>query len=284
MKKAFLTTGGAPILNDYINIAQDGLIEALSNVVSSFGANIFLHGADVSIAGTTHSITAGWGFWNGELLRIPAHSWEATVVGALGGLPNTIAYTEVIEVANPIPYADGLSHPISKETVLKFKEITTETVFTHILDFKKLGNCIAELVSPNFIKSFASYAGGYTLAGGILWTYDDGSAMAAGDRIKFSKLIDGRLIIDGLITSNGSSSTINGVADCELLLTLDADFRPEKAMHIANYTGNVGGGFHNIPSFGSAFVLFPDGKFCVRHSSGVTFRETHSIAKQQIVL
>ena len=261
MKKTFITTGGSPIISDYITILQDGTIEALAALVSSFGAYLILQGCVVTIVGTTHTITAGWVFFNGEIIRVPAHSWEATSVGILGGLPNSIAYTEIIETANPIPYADGSNHAMAKETRLKFKEFAAETSPVYFLSFKNLGKAIGDILQPVFTESVVAVSGsGFAFASGV--------SSSGGDALQVRKRIDKTLIISGFASGiDITAATISGVPNCKLILTLDAAYRPASKVFFTNVE-SLAGTYSNTPVI-RQYVLFPDGKLCLIESTTV---------------
>lgn len=259
MKVPFVTIGGAPIVNDYLQILQAGTIEALGALLSSFGANIVLQGCQVSISGTTHTITSGWVFYNNEVIKVPAHSWEAASTGFFGGLPNTVAYVEVIEVPNLVPYANGTNHPISKETILKFKEFTTEISPVYYFDFKKLGTAIANILQPVFTQDVVATSGsGFTFASGV--------SSGGGAALTVRKRIDKTLIISGYAGGlDVTAATISGVPNCKLILTLDAAYRPASKVFFTAVTG-LSGANSDIP-ITNFFVLFPDGKLCLIQAS-----------------
>lgn len=259
MKKLFLTTGGSPRRADYPLLVQDGLTEALSAFVAGFGANIFISGAAVTISGDNHTITAGWAFYNNEIIRIPAHTWVSPNTGLLGGLPTSIAYVETIEVNNPLPYADGVIKPLTKETVLKFKNVASEPSPVYYLTFKRLGAAVGEILQPVFTESVVATSGsGFAFASGVSST--------GGTALTIKKRIDKTLVINGYLSGIAtSSSTINGVANSKLLLTVDAAYRPASNVYF-NAQIALGGALSDEPIF-AQFILFDDGKLVYRQSS-----------------
>jgi hypothetical protein len=258
MKRLYIGPGGAPVLNDYPLAVQTALIECLSAFIGSFGQNLFLQGAAVSISGNNHTITEGWAYFNNEIMRIPAHSWIATSVGFAGGLPNTIAYTEIIETANPIPYADSSSKPLIKETVLKFRAIVSEPSPVRYFDFKSVGKTIADLLQPVIVEKTAVSGTGFAFASGV--------SSSGGTAISVQKRIDKTLLINGYAAGVAAdASTINGIANCKLILTLAAEFRPSAPVYF-NAMQALSGTYSDTPAFKS-FVLFSDGKLCLRQAT-----------------
>lgn len=259
MKTLFLTTGGSPRRADYPLYVQEGLIEALSALVAGFGTNIFISGAAVTIDGDDHTITAGWAFYNNEIIRIPAHTWVSPNTGALGGLPTSIAYVEIIEVNNPLPYADGVIKPLTKETVLKFKNFTAEPSPVYFFDFKKLGTAIGDTLQPVFTNPImASSGSGFAFASGVSST--------GGTSLAIKKRIDKTLVLNGYVAGiAAAASTINGVANCKLILTLDAAYRP--ASNVYFYAQTSIGGIYNDEPIIAPFILFTDGKLVLRQST-----------------
>lgn len=261
MKKTYITTGGAPIINNYVTILQDGTIEVLAALVSSFGPYLILQGCVVSIVGTTHTITTGWVFFNGEIIKVPAHSWEAANVGILGGLPNSIAYTEIIETANPVPYANGSTQPMAKETRLKFKEFAAEVSPVYFFTFKNFGKAIGDILQPVFTESVVAVSGsGFAFASGV--------SSSGGDALKVRKRIDKTLIITGFASViNITATTISSVPNCKLILTLDAAYRPASKVFFTNVE-SLAGTYSNTPVI-RQYVLFPDGKLCLIEATTV---------------
>jgi hypothetical protein len=248
MKKTNIGDGGAPIINDYITILQNGTIEALAALVSSFGNNVILNGAVVSISGSTLSITEGWAFFDNEIIRIPSHSWSGT------SLIFAIAYTEVVEVVNPIPYANGSSQALSKERVLKFKSITTESLPIYYSAFVSMPKSIANILQPIFVEPTIAVSGsGFTYASGV---------SSGGGGLSVKKRIDKTLVIDGYVNGiDVNGVTISGVPNCKQILTLDAEYRPASKVFFTN-VNSLTGTYSNIPVF-NYFVLFPDGQLCL---------------------
>lgn len=248
MKKLNIGEGGTRVLNDYVMIVQDELIEALAAFVGSFGDNIFLQGALLTIDGTDFTMTGGWCYFNGEIIRIPAHSWVGT------NLVSAIAYTEIIEVPNPVPYYDGSMQPLTKETVLKFKQVGVEVSPTHFSSFIRLGTGIANILNDVFTQKIAVSGSGFAFASGV--------SSGSGTAITIKKRIDKTLLINGYCNGIAAdSSTINGITNCKLILTLDADFRPSTPIYFTAFD-NLSGLLQR-PSL-RAYILFPDGKLVLR--------------------
>ncbi len=257
MKKAFLGQNGAPIINDYVNESQDGLATALNQLAKGFGSAYFLAGCALSNVGTTWSITAGWAYFNGELMRVPAHSWVDVV--AFAG--NSFAYIEVVTVANPIAYANGNNYDLTRENVLKFKAHTAEPDAVYWFNFKSFAGAIGQVLKGNFTELIGIPAHGITLSA---WAFDD-----AGDHFTMQKTIDGKLILKGgLNISTGHSATIGGIDYCILLGTLDAAYRPNRTIHFTVCNGSVSYSAPFVtPEVGDQYVIFADGKLCLRNGN-----------------
>jgi hypothetical protein len=256
MKKAYINTGGAPIINDYLVQAQDGISVALNELAKGFGSTYFISGCVLSAVGTTYTLTSGWAYFNGEICRVPGHSW----VDAAALASNSIGYIEVVTVANPLVYENGNSYDLTRENVLKFKARVAEPDPVYLLSFKSFSNAIGSLLKGNFIDKIASSGGsGLTLSA---WTTNEGS-----DSFSITKLIDGRLVFKGqLNVGDGHSATINGIQYCVLMATLDAEFRPSRAIHFTAEDVSVEDSLAPVITAlpGQKYVLFPDGKFCLR--------------------
>lgn len=255
MKKAYINTGGAPIINDYLIQAQDGLSTALNELAKGLGSAYFISGCALSSVGTTYSMTAGWAFYNGEICRVPAHSWVDVAPSA----SNSIAFIEVVATANPLVYENGNGYDLTRENVLKFKARVAEAGPVYIQDFKTINKTVANLLKGNLAEKIASPGAGATLSA---WTTNEVS-----DSFTVEKLVDGRLVFKGqLNVGDGHSTTINGISYCSLMATLDVDYRPSRVIHFTAEDSAVDDSLAPVivPMPGQKYVLFPDGKFCIR--------------------
>jgi hypothetical protein len=281
MKKLSISEGFAQMLNDYPLIAQNAAVDGLKAVLHPFGNNIILEGCEVTISGTTHNVAAGVVYFDGEPMRVEAHSVGSMTTGSF-----LIAERYQITLTNnPKTYKDGNVYPMIVETMVRFKKKTTESTYVSYADFVSYSRSIATLLKPSFVELIANYTNGFTLASGLNWNYEDGSPIATGDRLAFKKTIDGRLLLSGYITPNApNSTTVNGVANCSLILTLDASFRPAKPVYFTTYSGGVSGTYSFNPVLDYAFVLFADGKFCQLVSSLVPYAYTAYFQNIQLIL
>lgn len=255
MKKAYINTGGAPVINDYLVEAQDGISVALNELAKGFGSAYFISGCVLSAVGTTYSLTAGWAYFNGEICRVPAHSWVDVAPLA----SNSIAIIEVVSTANPLAYNNGNSYDLTRENIIKFKARVAEAGPTYLQSFRTFPKTLGNLLKGNFVEKVAIPAGGITLSA---WTTNEAS-----DSFSIEKLFDGRLVFKGqLNVGDGHSTTINGVTYCSLMATLAADFRPTRVIHFSSEDSSVDDSLAPVivPMPGQKYVLFPDGKFCIR--------------------
>jgi hypothetical protein len=281
MKNLNLQAGYSQVLNDYWLTLQDNTKDALNLLLKQFGNSFILSGCALSdVAGTLH-IAAGVVFFDGQIMRVEAH----TIATFSGSTIIAESYTSTL-TTNPKNYGNGDSDvPMITETYCRFKKRVAESSYVELGSFKPFGAGIGSLLTPNFIVAEATSVGGYALASGVNFGLDGGSTVSVGDRLKFRKTIDNRLLVSGGVGYNSyaNSATVNGVAFCSLICTLDADFRPAKAVYFANYNGIVGGAYANQPVLGESFVLFPDGKFCIQ-SKGKPASELFQIQNIQIIL
>ena len=249
--------GGAPVINDYLSEAQDGIVTALNQLAKGFGPAYFLKGCAISNDGSTWSITAGWAFFNGELMRVPAHSWE----DAASFAANSFAYVEVVAVENPVSFANGNNYDLTRENVLKFKEHDAEPDPVYLLSFKSFGQAIGQALKGLFTEKTAIPDHGVELSA---WAYDD-----AGDHFSAELTIDGRLILKGQINaSTGHSATVNGIPYCVLLCTFDEDYRPSRNINFNVCDNSVDYSAPYVtPQLGPKYVLFTDGKLCLRQGN-----------------
>jgi len=208
MKKVHIENNGAPIINDYVSIAQEAILEGLNKSFGSLGENLIITGCAVSISGSTVSITAGWAYWNGEVLRVPAHSWTDVA----GFATNSIAYIVVETTNNPINYANGNTYNLTRENVLKFKAKTSETTFTYLLNFHTVGRSLGDKVELEAWKTVGTSGNG-TFGSG--WSEN---SLYNNERVAFRKSISGKIELKG-------ACTIGVYAD-GLVLTLPAGYRP----------------------------------------------------------
>ena len=271
MKKVFLGAHGAPIINDYVNEAQDGITTALNSLAAGFGAAYFISGCVLSNVGTTWTLTAGWAFFNGELMKVPNHSW----VDAAGFASNSFAYIEPVVVNNPIPYENGNSYELTRENTLKFKVHAAEPDPVYLSSFKRFGLAIGLALKGNLVEAVALPGRGFTLPA---WSANDGS-----DNFAVKKTIEGKLIISGALNiTSGHSTTIGGILYCVLLGTLDAAFRPNRTIHFKVWDSGVDYSAPDvIPGNGLQFVLFTDGKLSLRQ--GPVAYDTNVVFNNEVI-
>jgi hypothetical protein len=273
MRNLNLVEGFPQILCDYWMILDDNTKDAFKLMMKPFGNALILSGCGLSDVSGTLNIAPGVVFFNDTIMRVEAH----TIATYSGATIIAETYTSTL-VTNPKSYASGaVDVPLKTETYCRFIKRTTESTYTELGSFKQYGAGIGALVGANNIVKTADYLSGYTLASGVNFDLDGGVTVATGDRLKFKKTLDGRLLVSGGVGYNtySNSATVNGVPFCSLICTVDVDFRPANAMYFVNYSGGVSGTYANTPIMGEAFVLFPDGKFCVLSKTllaGTTFK------------
>lgn len=281
MKNINLQEGFPQVLCDYWLLLDENTKDAFKLILKPFGNAIILSGCGLSDVAGTLNIAPGVVFFNDTVMRVEAH----TIASYSGSTIIAETYTSTL-VTNPKSYANGdVDVPLQTETYCRFIKRTTESTYTEIGSFKQYGAAIGALVGANNIVKTADYLSGYTLASGVNFDLDGGSTVSIGDRLKFKKTLDGRLLISGGVGYNSysNSATVNGVPFASLICTVDADFRPAKDTYFINYNGGVSGTYGNVPVLGEAFVLFTDGKFCVL-SKTLLASTTFKIQNTQVIL
>ncbi|MCW3120702.1 MAG: hypothetical protein JWQ38_194 [Flavipsychrobacter sp.] len=128
----FTQPGGFPLTQDQLDYLQSAYTECL-NTLGCLGSNnstpAMLSGMESTpgIGGSTN-VSAGWFFYNGELVRFPAQSYPAVS-------PGNAMYVVITPGAGPLTYHDGSTpNVILEKTGLLLQLVnTTPTDATHFL-------------------------------------------------------------------------------------------------------------------------------------------------------
>lgn len=115
MKKANFTTGGWPVIAEYLLGVQDGMADAIKGAASNLPDCIFTGVAISNTGGTNYSCTAGYLKWNGEIYYVPAHTLVIT------GGQVAVAYLSATNTAVPVEYQSGDTPAMLINTEVKFK-------------------------------------------------------------------------------------------------------------------------------------------------------------------
>ncbi len=121
----FTKPGGFPLTQDQLNYLQSAYIEA-TNALAAMGGGgslpVVLSGTAVSNPATgDYSVTDGWFFYNGEMIRCEASS----VSGATGG---SDVYMSITETSTPLIYFDGSTPNVINEKTASLGVLPTGTV------------------------------------------------------------------------------------------------------------------------------------------------------------
>ncbi|MFA9215428.1 MAG: hypothetical protein ACEQSR_16580 [Candidatus Methylacidiphilales bacterium] len=270
MKNLVLNEGFPQALTDYWLLLDSNTKDAFTLAMKPYAESTILSGCELTVAGANLNIAAGVVYFDGQLMRVAAHS----IADYEGAIIIAQRYDTTL-LANPKVYGNGsIGEPMLTETKCRFIKKTTEVDYKELKDFLPFG-----------IIAMAKDGAGYNLAAGILWQYEDGSPIAEADRLVIKKTIDNKLVFEGFITPNTSNSTtVNGVANCSLLCTLDAAFRPNNSIFFTSYAGVVSGAYSLTPVLEYAFVLFPDGKLCQRATNSIPYSFTSRMSNIQLYL
>lgn len=121
----FTKPGGFPLTQDQLNYLQSAYIEA-TNALAAMGGGgslpVVLSGTAVSNPATgDYSVTDGWFFYNGEMIRCEASS----VSGATGG---SDVYMSITETSTPLIYFDGSTPNVINEKTASLAVLPIGTV------------------------------------------------------------------------------------------------------------------------------------------------------------
>ncbi len=116
MKKLNITTGGFPVLGEYLLHLQSGVIEAIKGLASNLPDGSILSGCAITNSGGTN-FTCSEGFikWKGEIFHVPTHSL------VIAGANVAVAYIVPTNTAVPVEYQNGELPAITINYEVKFK-------------------------------------------------------------------------------------------------------------------------------------------------------------------
>ena len=128
----FTQPGGFPLTQDQLDYLQSAYTECV-NTLGSLGSNnstaAILSGMEstAGIGGVTN-VSAGWFFYNGELVRFPAQSYPLVTAGFA-------MYVVITPAASPLTYHDGSTPNVILEKTGTLIQLvnTTPTDATHFL-------------------------------------------------------------------------------------------------------------------------------------------------------
>lgn len=120
----FTKPGGFPLTQDQLNYLQTAYTESLS-AIAQMGASgtspVKVSGMDVSSPGTgSYSVTSGWFYYNGHLVRFNASS----VSGATGG---SDAFVVLNTSSLPLVFYDGSTPNVVNEVSASLNVLPTST-------------------------------------------------------------------------------------------------------------------------------------------------------------
>lgn len=121
----FTKPGGFPLTQDQLNYLQSAYIEA-TNALAAMGGGgslpVVVSGMVVSNPSTgDYSVTTGWFFYNGEMIRCESSS----VSGATGG---SDVYVSITETSTPLIYFDGSTPNVINEKIASLAVLPAGTV------------------------------------------------------------------------------------------------------------------------------------------------------------
>lgn len=109
-------TGGQPVFLDDLDWELLGIKEAFKGLVSSFvptGGIVILYGCSRSVSGSTVTISAGYALFNGEVCRVPAHTF------ADGSTVEFWVETIVFDPSGTVNFnTPGVTHDLYAERIL----------------------------------------------------------------------------------------------------------------------------------------------------------------------
>ena len=121
----FTKPGGFPLTQDQLNYLQSAYIEAINALAAMGGGGtspVVINGMVVSNPSTgDYSVTDGWFFYNGEMIRCEASS----VSGATGG---SDVYVSIAAASSPLIYFDGSTPNVINERTASLLVLPTGTL------------------------------------------------------------------------------------------------------------------------------------------------------------
>jgi hypothetical protein len=121
----FTKPGGFPLTQDQLNYLQSAYIEAINALAAMGGGGtspVVINGMVVSNPSTgDYSVTDGWFFYNGEMIRCEASS----VSGATGG---SDVYVSIAAASSPLIYFDGSTPNVINEKTASLLVLPTGTL------------------------------------------------------------------------------------------------------------------------------------------------------------
>jgi hypothetical protein len=129
----FTKPGGFPLTQDQLDYLQTAYTECV-HVLASLGTNasltapVILSGIQSTVVGGTTNVSAGWFFYNGQMVRFPAQSYGTVITG-------NAMYVVVTPTAAPLTYNDGSMPNVIEDVtgVLTSLVNSTPTDATHFL-------------------------------------------------------------------------------------------------------------------------------------------------------
>src|ERR1044072_7435744 len=115
MKTINITTGGFPLLGEYLLELQSGLMEALKGATSYYDDKIISGCKLTNTGGTNWTCDEGYIKWGGVIYHVPAHAF----VIAVGQQP--VVYKETTNTLVYELYQIGSQPTMVADTVLKVK-------------------------------------------------------------------------------------------------------------------------------------------------------------------
>jgi hypothetical protein len=127
----FTKPGGFPLTQDQLDYLQAAYTECV-NVLASLGAKsgmtapFILNGMQSTVIGGTTTVSAGWFFYNGHMVRFPSQSYGTVITG-------NAMYVVVTPTATPLTYNDGSMPNVIEDVtgVLASLVSSTPTDATH---------------------------------------------------------------------------------------------------------------------------------------------------------
>ena len=233
MKNLILNIGFPQALVDYWLLLDSNAKDTALLQMAPFGSNVILAGCKQTVAGANLNIAEGVVFFNGQPMRVAAH----TIADFAGSVLIAQQY-ETTLLTNPKAYGNGSTNePMLTETKCRFVKKTSETLYVELSQFMPFG-----------VLSIASEGAGYTLENGATF-----GSFTDEEKLTITLTFDRRLILNGGVAGiNMTDVTISGVSNCIHFATLDVAYRPLQAIQFAAYAV----GITNSPNI-SVFVLFP---------------------------
>lgn len=121
----FTKPGGFPLTQDQLNYLQSAYTEAINAVAAMGGSDtvpVIVSGMVVANPSPgDYSITDGWFYFNGEMIRCVASS----VSGASGG---SEAYVSIVETSSPLVFFDGSTPNVINEKAASLLVLPSGTI------------------------------------------------------------------------------------------------------------------------------------------------------------